>query len=198
MLPRGRLRPGYRGRVLELLLVAVSLGLSNFAASAGIGAAGAEAGTRLRLAAVFGLFETGMPVVGLLLGHGLARDLGAAARWLGAALLIVTGAVTLIHGLRGQPAAPGRAGPRGPARGVRLLATGFALSVDNLAVGFALGAYRVGLALSVLVIGAVSVALSLLGLELGDRLGARTGGRGECLSGIILVGVGAAVAAGIL
>jgi putative Mn2+ efflux pump MntP len=184
--------------MLALLLLAASLGLSNFAASVGIGAAGADAGTRLRLGVVFGLFETGMPVLGLLLGHGLARDLGAAARWLAAALLIVTGAVTLIGGLRGQRASAGGGGPRRPARGVRLLATGFALSLDNLAVGFALGAYHVGLVLSVLVIGAVSVAMSLAGLELGDRLGARTGNRGECLSGIILVGVGAAAAAGIL
>jgi putative Mn2+ efflux pump MntP len=75
--------------------------------------------------------------------------------------------------------------------------TGLALSVDNLAVGFALGAYHVSLPLAVAVIGAVSVALSLLGLELGDRLGARAGERGGYLGGIVLIGVGAAVAAGV-
>jgi manganese efflux pump family protein len=185
--------------VLELLLVAFSLGLSNFAASVGIGTAGVQAGTRLRLAIVFGLFETGMPIVGLLLGYGLARDLGAAARWLGAGLLIITGAGTLIHGLRGRRTSPGRARPEpGALRTSRLLVTGFALSLDNLAVGFALGAYHVSLPWSVVVIGAVSIALSLLGLELGDRLGAQAGPRGEYLSGVILVGVGAAVAAGVL
>ena len=42
--------------MLELLLVALSLGLSNFAASVGIGAAGVDTGTRLRLGAVFGAF----------------------------------------------------------------------------------------------------------------------------------------------
>jgi manganese efflux pump family protein len=48
------------------------------------------------------------------------------------------------------------------------------------------------------VIGAVSVALSLLGLELGHRLGKRTGARGEILGGLVLIGVGAAIAAGVL
>ena len=47
-------------------------------------------------------------------------------------------------------------------------------------------------------IGAVSVALSLVGLELGSRLGAKTGERGELIGGLVLIGVGAAIAAGAL
>jgi putative Mn2+ efflux pump MntP len=189
--------------VVELLLVALSLGLSNFAASVGIGTAGADAGTRLRVGVVFGLFETGMPILGLLAGHGLASDLGAAARWVGAGLLIVTGAATLIQSLRSRPAAdagPAPAKDPEPAgwRSGRLLVTGFALSIDNLAVGFALGSFRVSLPLAVAVIGAVSVALSLAGLELGGRLGARAGQRGGYLGGVVLIAVGAAVAAGVL
>ena len=197
--------------MLELLLVALSLGLSNFAASVGIGTAGADAGTRLRLGAVFGLFETGMPILGLLAGHSLARDLGAAARWVGAGLLIATGAATVIQGLRGRRATaggpqpgPARTTARPPARASagwrsgRLLVTGFALSIDNLAVGFALGSFHVSLPLAVAVIGAVSVVLSLAGLELGGRIGARAGERTGYLGGAVLIAVGAAVAAGVL
>ena len=80
----------------------------------------------------------------------------------------------------------------------RLLVTGLALSIDNLAVGFALGTYHVSLVLAAVVIGAVSVALSLIGLELGHRLGARTGEWGELTGGLVLIGVGAAIAAGAL
>jgi putative Mn2+ efflux pump MntP len=61
----------------------------------------------------------------------------------------------------------------------QLLVTGTALSIDNLAVGFALGTYHVSLAVAAITIGAVSVTLSLIGLELGDRLGTKTGERGE-------------------
>jgi putative Mn2+ efflux pump MntP len=49
-----------------------------------------------------------------------------------------------------------------------------------------------------LVVGLVSVAMSLVGLELGDRLGAATGRRSGWLSGAVLIGVGIAVAAGLL
>lgn len=67
-----------------------------------------------------------------------------------------------------------------------------------LAVGFALGTFHVSLAVAAVIIGAVSVALSLIGLELGNRLGAKTGERGELLGGLALVAVGIIVAYGIL
>ncbi len=194
--------------MLALLLVAVSLGLSNFAASVGLGASGVDRRTRLRVGLVFGFFETAMPIIGLLAGRGAAGVLGHATRWLGAGLLIATGSYSLIQALRpardvasaGTPdePPPGQPPPGEPQRLGRLLVTGLALSIDNLAVGFALGAVHVSLPVAVIVIGAVSVTLSLLGLELGHRLSIRIGGRGEILGGLVLIGVGIAVAAGAL
>jgi putative Mn2+ efflux pump MntP len=58
--------------MLALLLVALSLGLSNFAASVGIGVSGIDSRARLRVGVIFGIFETGMPILGLLLGRSLA------------------------------------------------------------------------------------------------------------------------------
>jgi manganese efflux pump family protein len=187
--------------VLVVLLVALSLGLSNFAASVGIGVAGIDARTRMRVGVIFGLFETGMPILGLLLGHGLARALGHAAHWAGAALLIGTGAYAVIQAARSQQGARHEEhDPAAPAsqRTGQLLVTGLALSVDNLAVGFALGTYHVSLLLAAVVIGAVSVGMSLAGLELGTRLGTKTGGRGEFIGGLVLIGVGIAIATGAL
>jgi manganese efflux pump family protein len=133
--------------VLALLLVAASLGLSNFAAAVGIGVSGVETRTRWRVGVIFGLFETGMPVLGLALGRSLAHALGGAARWIAAALLAATGLYALIQGMRDRPEdASTAAGQRQRLR--RLLLTGLALSIDNLAVGFALGAYHVNLALA--------------------------------------------------
>jgi manganese efflux pump family protein len=185
--------------MVALVLVAVSLGLSNFAAAIGIGVSGIDARTRLRVGVIFGVFETGMPILGLLLGRSLAATLGHAAHWTGAALLIATGLYAVIQALR-SPSSPdgqGSAVPAGQRTG-RLLVTGAALSIDNLAVGFALGTFHVSLALAVIVIGAVSVSMSLIGLELGSRIGTRTGERGELLGGLVLIAVGVAVASGIL
>lgn len=185
--------------MLAILLVAVSLGLSNLAAAVGIGVAGVSSRTRLQVGLVFGLFEAGMPLAGLLLGHSLARALGGAAHWIGAALLMATGGYAVLQAVRGQaedhhqPAAG-----QDRLRTGRLLLTGLALSIDNLAVGFALGAYHVSVAAAAVIIGGVSVTLSLAGLELGDRLGVKLGERSEILGGLVLIVVGIAVAAGVL
>ena len=79
--------------MLPLLLLAVALGLDNLAAAIGIGVGGVRRAARVRVAVVFGLFEAGMPVLGLLLGHGLADSLGQVARWLGGAVLIAFGVI---------------------------------------------------------------------------------------------------------
>ena len=61
-----------------------------------------------------------------------------------------------------------------------------------------LGAYHVNLAAAAVLIGVVSVTLSLVGLELGNRLGNKTGERGELIGGLVLIAVGIAIAGGIL
>lgn len=182
-----------------LLLVAVSLGLSNFAASVGIGVTGIDARARLRAALIFGLFETAMPLIGLLLGHSLAHTLGHAAHWIGAGLLIATGLYALIQAVRdrGKPEADSQDGSADLPAG-RMLITGLALSIDNLAVGFALGTYHVSVAVAAVVIGIVSVAMSLVGLELGSRVDTRAGDSGEIIGGIVLIGVGITIATGVI
>jgi manganese efflux pump family protein len=188
--------------VLPLLLVAASVGLSNLAAAIGIGFGGVTARTRIRVAVVFGVFEAGMPIVGLVVGAGVASGIGHAARWIGAVVLIIVGLVTVIQALR-QPAETGRdasAPDSAPHTGSlgRLIISAFALSLDNLAAGFALGTMHIGVAEGAIVIGAVSVVMSLAGLELGSRIGAAAGRRGEQIGGAILVGVGVAIAAGVI
>ena len=199
--------------MLALVPVAVALGLDNFAAAIAIGLAGVDARTRLRVGVVFGLFEAGMPIVGLLIGAQAAAALGPASRWLAAGLLIAVGGYFLVAGLRdahaaaprpgGEQAAgswsPDRASQPRSAEGLgRLVLAGLALSVDNLAVGFALGSYHTSVVAGAVTIGVVSVGLALIGLELGGRLGVRAGQRGGQLAGLLLIAVGALIAAGVL
>jgi len=184
--------------VLALLLLAVALGLSNFAAAIGIGVSGVHGRDRVRIAVVFGVFEAGMPVLGVALGQSVAAGLGHAARWLGGTVLIAIGVTGLILARRARRARVPRVRGGPSWRMGRVVASGLALSADNLAAGFALGAYHAGLAAAAAVFGGVSVIMSLGGLELGATLGAGAGDRSELAASVMLVAVGALVAAGVL
>lgn len=181
--------------MLAIVLVGASVGLDNFAAAIGIGLGGAlDARLRLEVALVFGVFEGGMPVLGLLVGRGVAGRLGGHAHVIGGVVLVATGAYGLLSAWRDRRRAE-RAVPAGLRQ---LVVLGAALSIDNLVVGFALGSHKVPLALAALVIASVSVALSMLGLEFGRRLGVLVGEASAFLGGTVLVGVGAAIGFGVL
>jgi manganese efflux pump family protein len=180
--------------VLALLLIAVSVGLDNFGASAAIGVAGVDRALRLRIALIFGTFEAAMPVAGILLGHSVTHDLGGAAHPLGGAVLGAAGIYAIVNEVVGEKA-DGKAAPAGVKR---LVVIGAALSIDNLVIGFALGTIHVNLLVAAITIGVVSVALSLLGLEIGNRLGGRFGERSELIGGAVLVLVGVGVGTGLL
>jgi manganese efflux pump family protein len=171
--------------VLALVLAAPAVGLGNFGASIGIGLADTTRATRVRVGIVFAIFEAGMPLVGLLAGRGVARTLGNVSGYVGGTLLIGIGAWQLIQTFRAssRELAP-------PTSLRRLLLTGLALSMDNLVVGFSLGVQHTSVAEAVVVFATVSVCLSLLGLEVGRRLGAAVEFGAEYAAGVVLMAVG--------
>jgi putative Mn2+ efflux pump MntP len=185
--------------VFALILAAGAVGLSNFAAAIGIGLSGVDARTRLRVVIVFGTFEALMPILGLLLGRGVAQSLGPVTAYVGGGLLVAAGSFTLWQGRRRQSEAPrsdSEIAPTGTRMGTLIL-IGAALSIDNLIVGFALGTYNVSLELAAITIAVVSVAMSLVGLELGSRLGRSAEKWSGEVGGGVLVLVGAAIAFGV-
>jgi manganese efflux pump family protein len=172
--------------VVALAVAAIAVGLDNFGAAVGLGASYGRSTYRWQVATVFGIFEGGMPVVGLVAGKAVAHAIAGSAPIIGGVAVGLLGLYTVIVALRGAPYKPHR-----DQLGVgRLILLGFLLSIDNLAVGFGLGSLRLSLPLVVVVIGGVSVLLTLLGLELGGRLGDRAGERGELVGGVALMVVG--------
>jgi putative Mn2+ efflux pump MntP len=120
--------------MVALLVVAVALGLNNFGAAIAIGVSGVDRRTEIKVATVFGLCDVVMPAAGMLIGTGLAGPLGSAARWAGAGILFASAVWGLIEALRGD-------GDDAPNvwHGWRLLVSGAALSLDDLAVGWLSG-----------------------------------------------------------
>ncbi len=180
--------------VLSLLLVSVSVGLSNFAGAIGIGLSGIDGKTRLRVGIAFGVFEALMPLIGLLLGDAVhAYISGTLEKYVAGGVLILTGAYTIWQGWGMEK----KEGPN--VLGTHhLLVTAAALSIDNLAVGFALAVYHLPIVVVAVTMGVVSVVMSLIGLELGHHLGKRIEAWSEELGGAVLILVGIAIAVGVL
>ena len=180
--------------ILSLLLVSLSVGLSNFAGAIGIGLSGINVKTRIRVGLAFGFFEALMPALGLLLGHQLAWLFGGYGKYVGGAILILTGAYTLFQErvIKKDQTQRQEMSSRG------LLLTALALSIDNLAVGFALAVYPVDVWLAALTFGVVSIVMSLVGLEVGHHLGKRVEEWSEEIGGGVLILVGVLIAVGVL
>jgi manganese efflux pump family protein len=192
-----------------LIMVALAVAVDSFAVALAFGLAGTRQRRRLEIAVVFGLFQGGMPLLGVELGAQLSHALGSATRPAGAALLCLTGVYGLVSELlprrksgpntdASQPSRPGR-----PWR-LRLWIAAGAVSVDNLVAGLALGTYHVSAVTALATFAVAGTGLALLGVELGHRASGllarlssgrmrRFGDLGEVLAGSTLIAVGLAL-----
>jgi manganese efflux pump family protein len=182
--------------ILSLLFVSVSVGLSNFAGAIGIGLSGINVRTRIRVGLAFGFFEALMPAIGLLVGHSVQGFFGGYGKYVAGAILVLTGAYTIVQARFINVEQKAKM-PRS-VRTESLLVTALALSLDNLAVGFALAVYPVDVWLAALSFGVVSIVMSLVGLEVGHFVGKRAEAWSEEIGGAVLILVGVAIAVGVL
>jgi putative Mn2+ efflux pump MntP len=119
------------------------------------------------LAAAFSLSEIGAAAAGLALGHALHGSLSAIAAWVPPLVLLACGVLALVRLLGGSDVAPLAN------RGVFLFGMPLSLGLDNLATGAGIGAADYPLVPAVLAVGAISAAMSCIGLYFGAWLRGR-------------------------
>lgn len=176
--------------LLALILLGISVGLDGFAVAISIGLSGINQAVRFRVGLVFGLFETGMPLIGLVIGQKLSIILNGHANTIGGSLLILTGIYEMLSSLKGEDKKEAKTAVKSWSK---LMMASLAISIDNLIIGIGLGTRQISIPLAALVIGIASVGLALIGLELGNRIGATIGKYSELFSGGIIILVGFAI-----
>jgi manganese efflux pump family protein len=173
--------------MLRLLAFVLPLGLDSFAVAAALGAARpAGLTTRLRISAIFVVFEAGMPLIGVAAGAGLARVIGPVADYLAAAAVIAVGAWMLIRSDDDEEAAGRMLG----ARGLAAVALGVSISLDELAIGFSLGLARLALLPVIIAIAVLALVASQLGVALGALISDRLRDQAGRIAGIALILLG--------
>jgi len=173
--------------VLKLILFVLPLGFDTFAVAAALGVQGLAPKERLKASLLMSSFEMAMPVVGLLLGHGLGAAVGGVADYVAAAALLALGGWMLIAGEGEEGEQVAALSSLG---GFALIGLGISISLDELAMGFTIGLLRLSIVLAVVLIGVQAFAVAQLGLRLGARLGEAAREWAERIAGAALVGLG--------
>lgn len=172
--------------MLRLAALVLPLCLDTFAVSVLLGMAGLTRRQRLQVSLLFPAAEIAMPLLGLLLGHGVAQAIGGGADYLAAGVLIAVGAFLLAEDEDERE----RVGRLARAGGWTLIALSVGIALDELALGFSIGLLRLSLVAACIMIGVQAVIASQLGLFLGDRVGARLREGAERVAGLVLAAIG--------
>ena len=174
-------------------LLALAMSTDAFAAAVGKGSALHRPHWKeaLRTGIIFGTIEAITPVVGWALGRAAAPYVSAWDHWIAFALLGALGLGMIRGGLR-APEVNHADKPR--RHGFWLLAlTGFATSIDAMAVGVGLALLGVDIVPIAVAIGTATFLMVTVGVMLGRVLGVLAGQRAEVAGGFVLVGIGTAI-----
>lgn len=175
---------------LKVLAIAVALALDVFAVSVGVGVRGIDPRRRLRIGIAFACAEVTMNVVGAGLGLLAGRLIGDAAGYFGFAALIGLGIYMMKEGRSAFSGASQLDLTEGPG----LLMASLAISLDSLGIGFSILYVGVPMPISLIVIAAISVLATLLGLMLGRSLGRYAERNAAFVGGLLLALTGIAFA----
>jgi manganese efflux pump family protein len=176
------------------LFIAIGLAMDAFAVSIGAGTSGQvnDLRSKMRLAFHFGLFQTGMTLLGWLAGTTVQRWISDFDHWVAFGLLVYVGANMIRSGL-----GKGDEGRHpNPSKGMTMVFLSVATSIDALAVGISLAMISAPILYPSLLIGIVTFGLSSFGLLAGGKLGEKFGKRMEVLGGIILIVIGLRILVG--
>jgi manganese efflux pump family protein len=182
------LRPHHVHVPFKLVALVLPLSLDTFAVSAALGMAGLPKRERWRLTLLLAGFEAAMPILGYLVGALIGRGLGDVADYAAGAALMGAGLLVM----RDSDSKTGEMTAQ-RTRGVAALGVGIGVSLDELAIGLAIGLLQLPLLAVALLIGAQAVVATQLGLGLGARLGATVRERAEQVAGGLLVVLGLSI-----
>lgn len=177
----------------SILLLAFAMSTDAFAAAVGKGSALLKPrwSEALRTGAIFGVIEALTPLAGWALGYAASDYVKAWDHWIAFVLLLVLGGRMLLGALKAadveEEAKPARHGFW------LLVATGFATSIDAMAVGVGLAFLDVSITTVALAIGFATFAMVTLGVMVGRLLGSIAGRWAEAVGGVLLIGIGSVI-----
>ncbi|MDS1142001.1 manganese efflux pump MntP [Pusillimonas sp. SM2304] len=174
------------------MVLALAMSTDAFAAAVGKGIAlrKPRISEALRTGLIFGVIETVTPLVGWALGSIAAEFVSDWDHWIAFGLLLLLGAMMIRNGLKKEKTEA----PTVARHSFWLLAaTGFATSIDAMAVGVSLAFIDNNILITAAAIGLATLLMVTLGVMVGRVIGIVAGKWAEILGGLALMGIGAAI-----
>ncbi|GAE33625.1 manganese efflux pump MntP [Halalkalibacter akibai] len=170
--------------LFTLFIMASALGMDAFSVALGMGMLGLRLRQIFHIGVTIGAFHIVMPLLGMLTGKLLSNYFGMIATYIGGGLLLIIGLQMVIASFKSDEESSIE--PIG--FGLILFAVG--VSLDSFSAGLSFGILGAKTALTVIMIGVMSMILSWVGLLIGARFQKYIGSYGELLGGFILIGFG--------
>ena len=174
---------------LSVLGIAFGLAVDAFAVAVASSVALRKVSPRqiFRLSFHFGLFQAMMPIIGWSVGIWFERWVAPFDHWVAFGLLAFIGGKAIWTAVSGGDEDDLRGDPT---RGLSLVMLSLATSMDALAVGISFAMLKVRILYPSAIIGVVACAMTILGMQIGSRLGMKFGRRMEVVGGLVLISIG--------
>jgi manganese efflux pump family protein len=172
---------------IQLIIISISLAMDSLSVSIAGGATSQKANIKqaLRIASFFGIFQAGMPLIGMLIGQLLITFIANIDHWIAFALLSILGIKMIKESLEKTNEKTNNL-----LQTKTLILLSIATSIDALVVGITLSLLQISLLISISLIGMVTFVLCFFGFLFGKQLGAYFGKRIEILGGVALIAIG--------
>jgi len=139
----------------------------------------------LRIGVFFGFFQAVMPVVGWMLGLSFKDYIMVFDHWIAFSLLGIIGLKMVIESFKKND---------NKVLNVTnlwvIISLSLATSIDALIVGISFAFLNVNILETVIIIGGITVFISMVGFRMGKSLGSLFGRRAELIGGLVLIGIG--------
>ncbi|MEG0070636.1 MAG: manganese efflux pump MntP family protein [Raoultibacter sp.] len=180
---------------IEIFLIGVGLSMDAFAVSVckGLGMKKLNRKQALVIAVFFGVFQGVMPLIGWALGKQFEFYITSIDHWVAFGLLVLIGGKMLWDSFRPEDDCGCGVANDTPLDYKELVMLAIATSIDALAIGITLAFLQVDIIGSAAVIGVTTFALSLVGVVVGNRFGARYEKPATIIGGIVLIAIGAKI-----
>ena len=177
--------------LINITVIAIGLAMDAFAVSiaAGVSLKKVSARQIFRLAWHFGFFQAMMPVIGWFAGLTVRSLIEHYDHWIAFALLAFVGIRMIWEAFQDETSRDQRLDPT---KGWTLVILSVATSIDALAVGLSLSMLKISIWTPALIIGLVAGMFTIIGLQLGQKVGSAASLRryAEIIGGIVLLLIG--------